>query len=161
MDSEHSKGDRSMMESVQDSARFFTVYGTPACLAFIAFYLVMAAFGFGLSAGLRSLASVLLPLILTSFLFVFRREVLERVAALATLPAFAAGLLMGLLVMAALAFWTRGAAIPLPELLVSGCFSLLVFAAAADAGTRGLAIYYGVMSGLLVYLVLWGVPIMG
>jgi hypothetical protein len=147
-----------MLEGVYETARFITVYGTPAALGFVALYLVLTAFTVGFTAGLRSLAGVLLPIVIGSFLFVFQRTMLERLAGAATAIAFTAGTGLGLLVMAALQRFGQSVAVPLPELMFSGCFSILVFSSATGSGGRGLALYYGVMSGLLAYLVVWGVP---
>ncbi len=146
------------MEGVHEVARFITVYGTPGCLGLIASYLVFAAFEQSFAAGLRSLAGTLLPVVIASFLYVFRRGALEQVAGLSTFIGFAGGRGMGLLAMGALRFLRHSAALPLPELVVSGCFSVLVFSSAAGQEDRGLAWYYGVMCGLLVYLVFWGLP---
>ena len=159
MDPETSNVNRPMMESVHETARFITLYGTPVLLGLIALYLVFAAFERGISLGLRSLASVLLPLVIGSFLYVFNRTTLQRLASVSTAIGFASGLGMGLVVMAGLRFFGQSAVVPLSELLVSGCFSVLLFSSASGSGGQGLASYYGVMSGLLVYLVVWGVPV--
>jgi hypothetical protein len=148
------------MEGVHETTRFITLYGTPALLGLICFYLVFAAFGRGASSGLRSLASVLLPVVIGSCLYVFKRPALERLASVSTAIGFVGGLGMGLVVMAALRLSGQSVVVPLPELLVSGCFSVLVFSSASGSEDRGLAAYYGVMSGLLVYLVILGVPLM-
>src|SRR3972149_2016906 len=147
------------MKCIYAPALFTTCSPLPGLLGMIALYLVFAAFERGISLGLRSLASVLLPLVIGSFLYVFNRTTLERLASVSTAIGFASGLGMGLVVMAGLRFFGQSAVVPLPELLVSGCFSVLLFSSASGSGGQGLASYYGVMSGLLVYLVVWGVPV--
>jgi hypothetical protein len=57
-----SDNDRPTMVAVYDLVRFLTVYGTPTLLLFIGLYLVSLAFGRGMAAGFRSLASQLFPL---------------------------------------------------------------------------------------------------
>lgn len=149
---------RPVMQAVHETARFIAVYGTLAILILIALYLVLAAFGRGFAGGVRSLAGVLLPVVVASFLYVFRRTVLQRLAAVPTFTGLGAGLVLGVLTMVALQYLGRGVSVPLAELVVSACLSVLVFSAAADPADRGLAWYYGVLCGLLVYLVIWGVP---
>jgi hypothetical protein len=160
VDPDASNMGRPMMDGVHETARFVALYGTPACLGLIGLYLVADAFGSGVATGLRSLASVLLPVIIGSFLLAFNRQALQRVAGVPTAIGLLAGLGMGLLVMAALRFFA-GSPMPLAELLVSGCFAVLVFSSASETAGRGLAWYYGVMTGLLVYLVFWGTPVGG
>lgn len=149
---------RSAMQVVHETVRLIAVYGTLATLVLIALYLVLGAFGRGFAAGLRSLAGVMLPVVVASFLHVFRRGILERLAGVSTLAGVAGGLALGLLTMTALQYLSRGVASPLAELVVSACFAVLVFSSAAGHPDRGLVWYYGVLCGLLVYLVAWGVP---
>jgi hypothetical protein len=146
------------MSVVHETVRAIAVYGTLATLVLVALYLVLGAFGRGFAAGLRSLAATLLPLVAASFLYLFRRPALERLAAASTLAALAGGLGLGLLTMVALQFFGGGRSVPLAELVVSGCLSVLVFSSAAGPPDRGLVWYYGVLCGVLAYLVVWGVP---
>ncbi len=71
---------------------------------------------------------------------------------------FLGGLVMGLLVMAVLRFFAHGAGVPLAEVIVAGCFSVLVFSSAAAIGNKGLSQYYGVMCGILLYVIAFGFP---
>lgn len=151
--------DRPRMQGFNEVARLITVYGTPILLVLMGSYLVHNAFGRGSYAGLRSFAAVLLPVVVGSFLYVFNRELLQRVGSVSTVIGFFTGFGLGVAVMFVLRVMGRGSAIPLPELLVSGCFSVLVFSSASTRGDKGLAYYYGVMCGLLLYVILLGFPL--
>jgi hypothetical protein len=135
--------------------------GPPLFLALIAVYLVFLAFGDGYSIGVRSLAGILLPVVIGSFLYVFKKELLQRLAAVSTLTGFLGGLILGLLVMAVLRLFAHGTGVPVAEVIVAGCFSVLVFSSAAAVGNRGLSQYYGVMCGILLYVIAFGFPVIG
>lgn len=149
---------RPVVQAVHGIAQFIAVYGTLAALVLIALSLVLGAFGRGVGPGARSVAGVLLPVVVMSFLYVFRRQTLERLAGVPTAAGFILGLVLGLLTMVALEYLGRVVAAPLPELVVSSCLSVLVFSTAAGQGDRGLVWYYGVLCGLLAYVVFVGVP---
>jgi hypothetical protein len=67
---------------------------------------------------------------------------------------------MGVIVMVALRFFARTSEIPIAELMVSGCFSVLVFSAASTEEDIGLSYYYGAMSGILLYVIILGFPLL-
>lgn len=152
---------RPRMVAVHALARWLTIYGTPFFLAVIAAYLVGVAFQRGFYPGMRSLASALLPVVVGSFLYAFRKEILRRVAGASNAIGFVIGATMGLLVMAGLRVFGATTIIPLAELLLSGCFAVLVFSSASSPEDRGLSYYYGVMSGALLYIILFGFPVLG
>ena len=139
-------------------ARAVVLYGTPSALVILGIYLVYKAWERGFYAGVRSLAGALLPVVVASLLYVFSREVLTRLATVPTVLGVTIGTALGLAVMAVLHFMAHGSPIPLAELIVFGCFSVLVFSTAAEQGDRSLSWYYGVMCGLLLYVIFFGFP---
>lgn len=157
--------------AIYDAVRFITVFGTLLILAALALFLVTRAGRGGFYPGIRSFASVLLPIIIGSFVFVFSRETIERLRALRTAWAFSVSTLFGVAIMVTLQFLSQLSEVPIAELLVSACFSLLVFASgspaavalsgSAELANRSLSYYYGVVSGMLLYVVLLGFPVMG
>lgn len=157
--------------SIYGAVRFLTVFGTLGILACLALYLLSHSFAAGAPVGIRSLAAIVLPILAGSFLFVVHRPALGRIGELPTGIAFSASLLAGGLVMAALRFLAHFSPIPVAELLVASCISVLVFASESLAKLaldlpqrsedRSLALFYGVASGMLLYIVLFGFPRLG
>lgn len=133
----------------------FTIVATPGFLLILMIYLVISAFTEGFHLGMRSFAGVLFPLVLVAFIFIFQRDLLERLGKVPTLAAYAFSLVIGLVVMIVLA-WSP--AVPIKELVLSGSFSLLVFSHVSLRGNAMLAYYYGMISGLLLYTILLGFP---
>jgi hypothetical protein len=146
------------MVAVYDSARFMTLHGTPALLAAVGLYLNLQAFSRGSSAGFRSLAALLFPAVIASFLYVFNRALLRSLGGVSPAPGFLAGFAMGVVVMLVLELVPRASAMPLAELTVSGCFSVLVFSSVASEGENVFTYYYGTLSGLLLYVIVRGLP---
>ena len=64
---------------------------------------------------------------MASFLYVFNRELLRRTADVSTVVGFLGGFGMGIILMLVLDMMRRGTGIPVGEIVVSGCFSVLVF----------------------------------
>jgi hypothetical protein len=151
--------DRPKMMAVYDVVRFLTIYGTPSLLVLLGLYLVSQAFGRGIASGFRSLASLLFPVVIASFLYVFNRDLLRSVAAASAAVGFLSGFAMGALVMSALQFVPRSSDFPLAELMASGCFSVLVFSSVASPEEKVFTYYYGALSGLLLYVIVRGVPV--
>ena len=157
--------------SLYGAVRFLTVFGTLGILACLALYLLSHAFKVGVPVGIRSLAAILLPILGGSFVFVVKRSSLRRISAVPAGLAFSASLLAGALIMAALRFLVHLSPIPVAELLVASCISVLVFVSdslvqlAFDgpqaSEDRPLALFYGVASGMLLYIVLFGFPRIG
>jgi hypothetical protein len=152
---------------IYDAVRFVTVFGTLLLLATLGTWLVLRASSGGFYPGIRSFASVLFPIVVGSFLFLFNRGLIERLRAVPTVAGFAGAMLLGIAIMLALRFLAQLSAIPITELLVSACFSALVFTsgplhalAFSDQENRALAYYYGVVSGMLLYVILFGFPLL-
>jgi hypothetical protein len=157
--------------SLYGAVRFLTVFGTLGILASLALYLLSHSFEAGIPTGIRSLAGICLPILTGSFVFVLKRSSLRRIAEVPAGIAFSASLLAGALVMAALRFLVDLSPIPVAELLVASCISVLVFAseslarlafdAPQSSEERPLALFYGVACGMLAYIVLFGFPRIG
>lgn len=139
-------------------ARAVVLYGTPIALALLGIYLVESAWQRGFYAGVRSLAGALLPIVVASLLYVFSRSTLTRLASVPTAVGVMIGAALGIAVMGVLRVTARESAIPIAELMVFGCFAVLVFSTAAERGDKSLSYYYGVMCGLLLYVILFGFP---
>jgi hypothetical protein len=150
--------ERPRMVAVYDSARFMTLYGTPILLAAVGLYLNVQTFGRGPSAGFRSLAALLFPVVIASFLYVFSRGLLRGLGAVSPAPGFLIGFVMGVLLMLVLEIVPRASAIPLAELTVSACFAVLVFSSVASESDNVFTYYYGTLSGLLLYIIVRGLP---
>ena len=152
--------ERSKMAGVYEFAQTLTIYGTPILLALIGVFLVLNAFGQSLTIGFRSLAGFLFPLIMASFLYVFNRELLERTGGVSTVIGFFTGFGLGIVLMLVLELTPQGRGVPLAEIVVSGCFSVLVFFSISSSSDKVLTYYYGTLIGLLVYVIARGVPLL-
>jgi len=152
--------------ALYDAIRFFTVSGTLAVLLSIEGFLIWRASRGGFYAGIRSMASVLLPIVLGSFFFIFRRETLARIRGLRPSLAFLLGAILGASIMIGLRLLALISPVPIPELLVSSTFSLLIFSAGSishwvyvsSEEQDPLSYFYGVLSGMLAYVVVLGFP---
>lgn len=146
-------------EAFFEMVRTITIYGTLSFLAVVGMYLVFQSFGGGFYPGVRSFAGALLPIIIGSFVYLASRKSLRAVATLHTGISFPIGIVAGVLVMGVLHFFAQESSIPLAELVVASCFSVLVFSSGAAPGDKPLSMYYGVISGLLLYIILFGFPL--
>lgn len=147
------------LEGFYEFARVVTVYGTLTFLVLTALYLVIHAFGRGFYVGSRSFAGALFPIIIGSFVYLTRRQSLQRIGTMPPGVGFLLGLIFGALIMVVLKRFGHGTMIPIAELVVSGSFSVLIFSSAAACGDKPLSLYYGVMSGLLLYIIILGFPL--
>lgn len=157
--------------SLYGVVRFLTVFGTLGILGCLALYLVSLAFQDGSQVGIRSTAGILLPILAGSFVFVVSRDSLRRIRQLPVGVGFSASLVAGALIMASLRFLVHLSPVPVAELLVASCISVLVFASDSLPGLaldvplastdRPLALFYGVATGMLLYIVLFGFPRIG
>jgi len=140
-----------------------------ASLALICGHFILRAFGTGTSAGLRSMAGVLLPFVVGGFLVAFNRAVFERVARVPAMLAFAAALGFGIVVMLLLENASALADVPIAELVVASGLSLFLYTPGAvmtgksplDHREVWVAYYFGVVSGMLGYVVIVGFPSAG
>lgn len=134
----------------------FALFGAPLFLAALLIYLIAEDFSDSVNDGLRSFAAALLPLMVVTFLWVFRSEpVADSIERVPRLVAFTATLGIGVLVMALL---RAASSAPLPELVMSGSFSLLVFSSVTLERDRKVAYFFGIITGFLLFIILWGFP---
>ena len=89
--------------------------------------------------GVRSCAGVLFPLIMMTFIFIFHRELLEKLRTIPTFVSFFSALIIGLFVMIVMFLAARYPAAPVTELVLPGSFSLLVFSHASLPGNQMLS----------------------
>lgn len=149
--------------------RIAVMLGTLISLVTICIYLVVKAFQIDSAAGIRSTAAILLPLVVGGFLAVFKRELFARASAIRPSIAFilAVGfaVVMMLLIRNVAAFQFA----PVAELIVAGGLTILLYAPGSMPGIVQeteksdvwMAYYFGVVSGMLGYIVLIGFPFAG
>jgi hypothetical protein len=154
--------------SLYGVARFAIVFGTLGVLAWIAFAFVSVEFRLGTRYGIRSAAGIALPMIAGGYAFAAHRGFLRRLRDLPAAVRFSASLVAGALVMASIRFFLVLYPLVIPELVIASCIALLVFASDSIPGLaldvpprwsdRPLAPFYGLAAGMLLYLVVYGVP---
>lgn len=150
-------------EFVRTSVMVFTLL----VLAGICIYLVSTAFRLGTAIGVRSAAGILLPLVLGGFLAVFKRDLFDRASALPPSVAFVAAAGFGVVVMVLMRNVAALRAAPVAELIVAAGLTLLLYAPGSMPGISRetarsdvwMAYYFGVVSGMLVYVVFMGFPL--
>ncbi len=136
-----------------------TSRGTLLFLVLIDAYLVAKQFGHDPYAGVRSVAGALLPIMLASFVFLFGRELFQRLAEVPPLLSFVAAAAAGFVLMLVLQFFSETSMIPLAPLFLSSCFAVLAFSSGALRDNQAMPYYYGIVSGLLVYIILFDFPL--
>lgn len=136
----------------------FAVSATPVFILGLMVYFLFSAFGEGIYPGVRSLAGVLLPLIVVTFMFVFQKARLEKLGEPNVLKwGFYASVVTGFGAMALIRFFGR---MPVTEVVLSGIFSALVFSYASIRENKVFAYYYGMILGFLIYIVVLGFPVL-
>ncbi len=146
--------------------RIAVMLGALVSLAAICIYLVLSAFNIDAATGIRSTAGSLLPLVIGGFLAVFKRDLFDRASALPPPVAFLAAVAFGVVVMLLLKNIAALRSTPVAELVVAAGLTILVYAPGSMPGisaekTRSdvwMAYYFGVVSGMLAYIVLIGFP---
>jgi hypothetical protein len=119
---------------------------------------VWRAFDYGLGSGVRSFAAELLPLLIVTYLTNLRQG--DRIAVLASkVPnwaTFGCMLVVGALLLPVI---SMSSAVPLAELVLSGCFSILVCGLVLSANRdKAMAYYFGFVLGALGVVVVSGLP---
>jgi hypothetical protein len=123
-------------------------------------YFVLRAFRDDLGTGVRSFSSVLLPVMVLTALTRFRKRELEN--AEVQLPGaltFVVTLIIGIGVLALLTMAPNG--IPVQELVLSGCLSILLFSSLILPADRAMFYYFGMVIGFLLYVMILGFPQLG
>src|SRR6185295_14275313 len=141
-----------------ESIHRFTVSGTLLFLVGVGGYLVARDFTHDLYGGGRSLAAALFPVTTASFVFVFAKELFEQLGEVPPGLSFVGAGAAGFVLMVLLEV-LADASLPLAPLLVSACFALLAFASGSLRDNKALPYYYGMVSGLLIYVILFGFPL--
>lgn len=130
--------------------------GAPVFLAGFLVYLVVQAFGDSIDDGIRSFASVLLPLMGVTFLLTFRREEASEQAERVPLwLAFVATFVIGMIAVQLLSISTTA---PIAEIVLSASFSILVFSYMSLERQKMFAYYFGMVIGFLSFIVIFGFP---
>jgi hypothetical protein len=146
--------------------RAAVMLGALASLALICGYFAVSAFGNSTSAGIRSMAGILLPFVVGGFLAVFNRRLFEKAAAVPFSAAFIVALFFGVVVMLLIRNIGSLRFAPIAELVVASVLTLFLYAPGAMIGitkvrTREdiwMAYYFGMVSGMLGYVVFMGFP---
>lgn len=125
---------------------------TPLFLLALIVFFVFQAFSDSVGDGIRSFAAVLLPLMTIALLVGFRRDELREkkealqegsAQAFPSALAFTLTLLAGIGVLALLVITPTG--VPLPELVLSGCFSVLIYSYVALPQDKAMFYYFGMV----------------
>lgn len=155
-------------ESV-DLIRIAVMICALSSLVLVCGYFVLLSFDVSSSAGLRSTAGVLLPFVVGGFLAAFNRSLFEKVARVPSWLAFVSALVFGVVVMLLLKNAGPLQDVPVAELIVASGLSLFFYTPGgvmaserqADRREVWMAYYFGVVSGMLGYVVILGFPIGG
>jgi hypothetical protein len=107
-----------------------------------------------------------LPLVVGGFVAVFNRSLLERFSSLPVTPAFLIAVVFGVAVMLLIENLDALRFAPVPELIISAGLSVLLYAPGAlpgfmnaDQGSdKWVAYYFGIVTGMLGYVVFMGFP---
>jgi hypothetical protein len=140
----------------------FALTVTPLFLFALLVFFVVREFQKNLDIGIRSLCGALLPLILITFIHEFRRDLLERLGSRGIPLSFILSSLWGfglMFTLKLLHFYFKIQYIPLSEVILSASFSVLVFTYYDDEKNKAKAYYYGMLVGLLIYIIAAGFPI--
>lgn len=142
---------------------------TLASLLIICLHLVVSAYNVDAATGIRSTAGIFLPLVVGGFLAVFKRELFAGAAALRSPVAFGLALVFGVIVMLLLRHVESLRFAPVAELVIAAGLTVLLYAPGSMPGiiretARSdvwQAYYFGVVAGMLGYIVLFGFPVPG
>ena len=140
--------------------------GTLLSLAAICIYLVLTAFHLDVATGIRSTAGIVLPLVIGGFLAVFKRHLFEKASSLTPSIAFLVAVGFGVLVMLLIRNIALLRDAPVAELMVAAGLTILLYAPGSmpgitpetDRSDVWMAYYFGVVSGMLGYVVIMGFP---
>ena len=136
-------------------------------LGMICFYLVTTAFDVDFATGVRSIAGVMLPLVLGGFLAVFKRGLFDKASQLSPSIAFVVAAVFAVIVMLLIENIDLLRSAPIAELIVAAGLTILLYAPGSLPGFTQvtersdvwMAYYFGMVSGMLGYVVLIGFPV--
>jgi hypothetical protein len=122
---------------------------------------VNRAFNVGPYEGARSVAAFLLPMILCSYIFAFQNDLFVLLGRINVVISFFGSLFWGIVMMfiTELIVSTSSYQIPVCELVLSSSFSVLLFGYVGLQKNIALVYFYGTVSGLLLWIILFGFPI--
>ena len=140
---------------------------TLASLALICFYLVDSSFEVDAATGIRSIAGIMLPLVIGGFLAVFKRSLFEKAARVSPTIAFLLAAVFAVAIMLLIENIESLRAAPIAEIIVAAGLTILLyspgsmpgFVQSAERSDVWMAYYFGMVSGMLGYIVLIGFPI--
>lgn len=131
----------------------------PLFIFLLMLFLIIYAFREDLHQGIRSFASVLLPLILVTYIFMFQKELLGALGRIPPPLSFVGTLIIGFLIMWMINRFAYSSLVPISELVLSGSFSTLLFSYVGFQTNKMLSYYYGTFSGFLIYIIFFGFPL--
>lgn len=135
----------------------FASFAAPAFLLLLVVFFIWRAFAVDLSSGLRSFAAALLPLMIVTYLTTARRaDLSSRTARVPNWITFVAMLIIGAVLMPIVSI---SGSVPIAELVLSGCFSVLVGGyVLIEDRDKAMSYYFGLILGVLGSVVLTGLP---
>jgi hypothetical protein len=144
-----------VLQLLKKILHLLTVFGTLTFLLVLLVYYLIHAFDQGLSIGIRSVSGFLLPLIISTFIFIYHKELLGKLGAVNVVLSYILSLYWGIVVMLIIQFFSvMNSPVPVNELVLSSSFSILVFSYVSLPPNKVLSYYYGMASGLLIYMIL-------
>jgi predicted permease len=123
-------------------------------------YLIGIAFLDDIYVGIRGLSGALFPLVLITFTYFLRRNILEQLARPHPFIIFVVSMAIGVAVMIVIKSFVYNPAIPVTEMVLSSSFSILIFSYVSLKENEMLPYFYGMISGFLFYIVFWGFPVL-
>jgi len=138
----------------------FTIFATPVFILILIAYFIFKAFRISVYAGVQSFAGAVFPLIIVTFIYIFNRDLITYLGKINILISFSSAMIWGFIVMVVIRFFgsMNVAPIPISELILSGSFSILIFSYVEGAQSKILSYYYGMISGFLLYIIVFGFP---
>lgn len=132
-----------------------TMVGTLLILLSMAIFLLWAQFQAGFDQGFRSLAGLLLPWIIITFLYktINPQEWTTEITGIGLFIVFVISGIIGFLIVPGMIVISTilSPGVPVREVIISGVLSIMLYG-------RLNTIFYGVFSGLLLFLILRGFP---
>ncbi len=113
-------------------------------------------------AGIQSLAATLVPIIIATFLHQYSSSLMDSILGRGNAATrFVVGFIWSIGIIVIIVYFEQYISVPLSELMLSSTFSLLVFSS-VNTTRQELsdisAYYYGIVVGVLVYVMLFGIP---
>ena len=145
----------------------FIILSTPLFIFILIVILVYNSFEKDIYIGIRSSASVIFPIIIATFITIYQKEFIKNLENIPSSITFGVSFVIGFIVMDIVnnskifkIFSVQFLSEPLPiiEFILSGCFSILIFSYVNVEENKMLCFYYGMISGFLFYIILFGFP---